>query len=198
MLFFYTGSKMPFFSFCGSHYLIDTNALFSPYKERFVISPENLGFLDRDRRDFPDFGMRVDCLFTYFFSYEIFWWGPATGRGLVPSGSGTFITPNVVLGDTLKQRRSFLLQFGQRRVCTRALAWFVTDFWAVWAFDGVRSNIGGVVSSRYTYKHLAESDCYKAGVLLGQPNLYLFVYILSNPYFWSLLQQTLSSQYRYK
>jgi hypothetical protein len=136
-------------------------------------------------------------LFTYFFSYEIFWWGVAGGNSLVLGGAGTFVTPNVILGEALKHRRSFLLQFGQRRVCTRALAWFVSDFWAVWAFDG--GQVGtGTVGSRYTYKHLAESDCYRAGVLLGQPNLYLFVYLLSNPYFWSLLQQTLSSQYRYK
>jgi hypothetical protein len=77
------------------------------------------------------------------------------------------------------------------------LVWFVSDVWTQWSFVNFKDSATGV-GSQYTYRHLARSDLYSAGVMLGQPNLYFFVYVLSNPYFWSVLQQTLNSQHRYK
>jgi len=194
MLFYYDRTFfLPKIFLNAVNYLIDSLDDFSSYKARFVIfshfNPGTLSFVSFER----------DCLFSYFFSYDGYWWTSRIGHDWnLEEVQGIAVAPSTLLGVLLKNRRGFLLQFGQRRVCARALSWFVAEFWSCWSFEGLRgdSNIG--VFSRYAYRHLAQSDLFSAGVLLGQPNLYFFVYLLSNPYFWSLLQQTLSSQYRYK
>lgn len=168
-----------------SQHVFDAADAFSLYKERFVIS------LDRRAP------LMADCFFTYFFSYDNFWWREKLSSWDLERKRGIAVFSDTLITGVLRQRRSFLLQYGQRRVVTRVSSWFISDIWTAWSF----TNFGygaSAVSSQYTYRHLAQSDSYLAGVLLGQPNLYFFVYILSNPYFWSVLQQTLNSQYRYR
>jgi hypothetical protein len=101
------------------------------------------------------------------------------------------------LADTLRNRRTFLMHFGQRRVCTRASVWSLPGFFAQLQYDSEPYSAVPSNSFCFTYKHLHKSNSYPAGLLLNHPNFHLFIHIMSNPYFWLIMQQTMHSQYRY-
>lgn len=197
MLFFYsssTSSVRPFFTVSPTTVFIQGSSFLSSYKERFVISDPAQGVINISSFCQEEYTNQLRCLFCGFFTtYFADDTSPATHFT-----KGISIHPQDVLQKILRQRRTFLLQFGQRRVCTRASVWFSTEVWRRWTFDSLGSTIHDVALSRYTYRHLARSDFYKAGVLVSHPNFYLFVYLLTNPYLWGVLQQTLHSHYRYK
>lgn len=184
----YKLTRSPFVAatYLGASYCVDALDVFSLYRERFVILPT-----DTSGSAF------VDCCFTYFFSYDNFWWREALDSWDSERRLGLALFSDVLVTTILRKRRGFLLQYGQRRVVTRVSSWFVSDIWTSWSFQNFAGS-PAAVPSLFTYRHLAQSDLFSAGILLGQPNLYFFVYILSNPYFWSVLQQTLNSQYRYR
>jgi len=190
MLFFY---KSPLcrisdhFHVSNSFYLVNTLGFLSSYKERFVISTEMAASLP------APYLSNLRCLFASFFVYDTLL---VQMEPLLPLGITAL--PQDLLYRALRQRRNFLLHFGQRRVCTRSSVWFSSEMWRRWTFDSIDSTARSVSLSRYAYRHLARSDVYKAGSLVSHPNFYLFIYLLTNPYLWGVLQQTLHSHYRYK
>lgn len=159
------------------------------YKQWFVIS------------------MRLNATFTWpydhwlfmFFSFDSRWFRYITIEAAwdYEINHGLSIPISQFLNDVLRARRSFLLQFGQRRVCTRSSVWYLRGFFSLLKYESEVFGPRSANSLIFTYKHLCKSTVYPAGVLLNQPNLVFFTQFLSNPYFWQVLQQTLHSKYRY-
>ena len=111
-----------------------------------------------------------------------------------------FLVPAMrLLRRVLRTTRLYLLQFGQRRVCSRLTVWTATFFGALTPFlwhQGwflARSTAKPVC---YQYRHVHCSEFLDVGLFLVQPNFFFFLFMLTNPYFWVLLQQSLASSYR--
>jgi len=160
------------------------------YKASFVIFRNNLFFLSSVFGDL----LGIHFLYSHWYRQQQLTLFSGKDRYSRKRILSTLLGVNRVLRIT----RLYLLQFGQRRVCNRNTVWLTESLWSLLHFEKHSGWFRPLYGSslRYTYRHLHTSEFFNLGLMLVQPNYYLFIYLLANPYFWTLLQQTLNSNYR--